>query len=173
MRSREFVELVLRCMPSTKELEGYGLSEEEVEDVQQVFRCEPREHDPRREVRSELERLVTAYDCSRLGISLVRFVGSPEVRPDGVLVAYWEADPIVVLASGEVVAFDHAEPAAAPTPCAADSERFLDALGWLARAIADRASWRGRGSEVAEACGEKAGGDSYRAFFSSFCASLE
>jgi hypothetical protein len=174
MRVDEFARLMSESMPTKEQLVEYGLNDEEIEEIQRTFRCQRRgPTDAGSDPSSELERLVVDYDCSTLEVSQVRFSGAPEAHPQGgVVVGYWEADPIVVSKDGEVVALDHADQATS-TPCAADSRLFLEAMACLVRARSNRLQWKGRAAELAEACAQEAGGDRYRAFFGALTAFVD
>lgn len=173
MQNKEFVRLIQSLMPSINELKEYGLSEEEIEGIRMTYRCNLQKVNnniqPARARVSELEKLVLEYDCSTMEIFSIRFCGKPLPHHLGMIVAFWEADPIVVLKSGEVVAFDHANPNNIFAPCAANSERFLDAMAWLVKVRARKAVWKGRGKEIVDACAEKAGGSVYQDFYRTLC----
>lgn len=174
MNAEEFVTAVERSMPTRETLIEYGLDEDEIDGIQAAFRCPSRGRAtvPRGSV-SELERLVIEYDCSTLEVSLLRFTEAPKSHEDGVIVAYWEADPVMVTNSGEIVAIDHENPNGKSTPCGADSERFLAAIAFLVEGIGKKAQWRGRAAELAEACAERAGGAVFSGFFGSLTAFLD
>jgi len=161
-------------MPSREVLADYGLNDEEIEDIQNSFRYISRDANKVSfKPASELERMIVDNDCSALTISQVQFLDWPKKHRNGTVVAHWEADQIVVLQSGTVVAFDHANLDAPPVLCAKNSESFFDALAFLIEVISNKLVWRGRAMEVAEICTRKAGGGVYRDFFESLCAFLQ
>src|SRR5262245_13350152 len=107
----EFVRLVAASMPSRESLLAYGLGEEEIVDVQRLFLCPPIPGAREGTYAHVLEELVVRYDCSSLELpgSLTFIASLPFPRvADGTIVGRWEADPILVLDSGEVVVIDHA-----------------------------------------------------------------
>ena len=174
MEAREFLKLVEHSMPAREALVDHGLTDEEIDDIQGAFRSTRREAEqPLHPPASGLERMIVENDCSALVVSQLRFLARPKPHPGGVAVALWEADPIVVLPTGAVGAFDHANPAASPVPCARDSEAFLAALAFLVEVSANKAAWRGRATEAADTCAGRAGGGAYRGFFGALCAFLE
>lgn len=173
MHHSDFLIAVRAAMPSRHELELRGLEPDEIEGVQATFRSVPREEAAAGlgPVESELERMVLEKDCSTLEIGLIRFLDGPREHRHGVQVAVCEADAVVVSPSGSVALHDHADPNRAMA-CAADSERFLDALGAFLAVRADRVKWKGRVNEAADLCAEKAGGPSHVPFYRLLCSFL-
>lgn len=174
MKADEFVAVVRRCVPTREELLSYGLSDDEIRDIRDGFDCSPREGAVERNggCSSELEELLARYDCSSLEVLIITFAQAPEQHVAGVVVGYWEADPIVVLHDGKVVAFDHAEPSHMSAHCAVDSEHFLDALAFLVELTALKEAWAGRADEATRRCVAKSGTGNSVVFYSSLCSFL-
>jgi hypothetical protein len=163
MHSTDFLVALHNAMPPRLELEACGLGPDEIESVQSTFRFVPRK--PSGLVsRSELEKMILDNDCSSVEIGLIRFLDGPREHRYGVQVAFCEGDPIVVSPAGTVAMHDHANPDKAMN-CAADSERFLDALGTFLAIRREKSKWKGRVNAAADLCAEKAGGGDYTAFF--------
>ena len=170
MRNADFLAALQNVMPSRAELEACGLGLDEIESVQATFRFIPRKP-PSSVSRSELERMILDHDCSTVEVGLIRFLDRPREHRHGVLVAFCEADSIVVSPAGTVVMHNHANPDKTMN-CAANSERLLDALGVFLTIRREKAKWKGRGNAAAELCAEKAGGSNYLAFFRLLCGFL-
>lgn len=168
MNAKQFCDFLAQMMPTREELEEWELDEAEIEDVQQSFLGEPRSGNVS-ERATELERLISAYDCSKVEVGLVRFLDAPRKVELGTRVAYFEADHIVVVPSGEVVLCDWRLPKEVWLSCARDSESFLDGLSVFLRQIRDRERWSGRESLVAQRCATAAGGTEYLPFFQALC----
>lgn len=173
MTEDEFVRIVAAAQPSREKLLAAGLDDEGVADIQATYRCQPVAGAAPFDAQSDrLRALITRYDCSTLEVSYIRFAPKPAPHPAGTLVGWWEADPLVVLESGEVVTFDHAVPSEIFVRCAASSAQFLDAIAFVVQVIADRARWKGKSSQVAKICVERAGGATYQRFYDAFTAFL-
>jgi hypothetical protein len=170
MRNADFLVALQNVMPPRAELEAYGISPDDIECVQATFRFMPRKQ-LSSDSGSELERMILDNDCSTIEVGLVRFLDRPREHRHGVQVAFCEADSVVVSPAGTVVMYDHANPDYA-TNCAANSERFLDALAVYLTIRREKAKWKGRGNAAAELCAEKAGGVDYIAFFRLLCGFL-
>jgi hypothetical protein len=167
MRNADFLLALHNVMTSRAELEAYGLDIDEIEGVQATFRFSPRKQ-PSSVSRNELEKMILDNDCSTVEVGLIRFLDKPREHRHGVQVAFCEADPIVVSPAGLVAMYEYANPDKAMS-CAADSERFLDALSVLITIRREKSRWKGRSNEVAELCSEKAGGSNYIMFFRLLC----
>lgn len=174
MKAEDFVQVLQAQAPTRAELLEYGLTDTEIEKIRSAFSAQRRTNPPPPSGHeSEAERLLRLYDCSAIEISFVRLNDRTRPHLAGKEVARWEADSIVLLPSGEIAAFDHADPASCLADIAADSERLLTALATLATLIRRRNTWRGRGSAAAAMCAEQAGGERYRAFFELLCGFLD
>jgi hypothetical protein len=172
MLSAEFLAALNEAMPAQAELEDYGLEPEEIEAVQASFRSTPRKLPAQTTAgKTELEKLVSEHDCSTVEVGLIRFLPRPRVHHCGMQVAYCEADAVVVGAAGGVAMHDHDEPAKS-LKCAANSERFLDALAAFVAMRCQKSQWKGRVEEAAKACATKAGGEEYVPFFRLLCGYL-
>lgn len=172
MDSTEFVTRLRGCAPSHEELSDAGLNDREIADVLAAFACIPRTDRAVAVAGNELERLVGDYDCSCVEVSQVRFARTPACHPEGVLVGWWEADPIVLTPAGRVVAFDHHETGHAVAICAEHPVGLLAALVHLAEAGASRRGLPGQSTQVAAACAALAGGDATRPFYDALAAFL-
>ena len=115
--------------------------------------------------------MILDNDCSTLEVGLIRFLDRPHDHRHGVQVAFCEADPIVVWRVGTVAMHDHVNPDEA-VMCAADSERFFDALSAFLTIRLEKSKWKGRINEAAEKCAEKAGGNDFTTFFRMLCSFL-
>lgn len=174
MRADDFVQSLRAQAPTREELLEYGLSDREIQEIQSTFSAQRRKDvPPALGYESELERLLRLYDCSTVEISQVHLNKQLESHPAGRAVARWEADPVVLLPSGELAAFDHAELDQRIADVSADSERFLAAMAALATLIRERDTWKGRAADATKKCVDLAGGERYLAFFQSLCAFLD
>ena len=158
-------------MPSRGELEADGLSVEGIEDIQGSFRATPRQLSGS-VPGSELEKMILDYDCSKIEVSWIRFLDKPVPHPHGIQVAYFEADMIIVSPTGTIVMYDHENADFVMAECAADSERFLDALITFLTILRNRSKWKGQYNAAVELCAEKAGGRNYAKFFNVLCGFL-
>lgn len=156
-------------MPDRTALKEHGLRDDEIEELQSTFLARKRDAYLGRDF-SEVERLVTEYDCSRLVIGLVRFNEHLVPLPAGVCFAECEADLLVVTEDGAVGLCDHDHPGSVHLFCAVDGHRFLDGMATFVTMVADCASWMGRGDAAAARCAESAGGPQYSDFFRILCA---
>lgn len=172
MRSSDFLKVLSEAMPTSADLEDYGLDPQEIDDVQASFRSAARKSLAGvASTKSELEKMIIEYDCSTVEVGLIRFLPEPRVHPGGVQVAYCEADPIVVIASGLVVMYEH-DDSDRSMKCAINSERFLDALDVFITLRREKSRWKGRVDEAANLCADKAGGGDYVPFFRMLCGYL-
>jgi hypothetical protein len=172
MHNTDFLTALHNAMPTHTELEEYGLDAHEIDEIQASFRFVTRKPSETSSIeKSELERLLLENDCSTVEVGLIRFLKEPREHRYGVQVAFCEADPIVVGPSGAVAMHDHANPDKSMS-CAADSERFLDALGAFLTVRREKSKWKGRAKEAADLCSEQAGGRDYTPFFQLLCGYL-
>ncbi len=170
MNNANFLVALQNAMPPRAELEARGLSLDEIESVQATFKFIPRDQ-PSSVSGSELERMILDNDCSTVEVGLIRFLEGPHEHQHGVQVAFCEADSIVVSTGGTVMMYEHANPDKGMN-CAANSERFLDALAAFLTVRSEKPKWKGRGNAAAELCAEKAGGCNFVAFFRLLCGFL-
>lgn len=172
MNSSDFLNALSEAMPTNDELKEYGLNSEEIDGVQASFRFIARNLlNEKIAVGSELERMIVEYDCSTVEVGLIRFLPRPQMHHNGVQVAYCEADPIIVNASGVVTMHSHDDPDASIL-CAADSQSFLDALSVFIKMRREKSHWKGRVEEAANLCSMKAGGGNSIPFFLMLCGYL-
>jgi hypothetical protein len=163
----EFVTVVRRLAPSPEEAARRDLSAAEQERLSRRFACAPR---PGRAPRDNtLEDLLNRYDVSELAIGRVEFVSDPRPHWAGVVVGFFEADPVVVLLGGEVAVFEQARFGERYCDCAADSASFLAALACCAQGMRARAAWLDDLDAAARRCAELAGGEKYVPFFVALC----
>jgi hypothetical protein len=163
----EFVTVVRRLAPSPDEAARRELASTEVAQLERRYACAPR---PGRAPRDNvLEDLLNRYDVSALEIGRVEFVSDPRPHWAGVVVAFFEADPVVVLLGGEVAVFEQARFGDRFLDCAADAPRFLEALACFAEGLRARASWLNDLDAAARRCAELAGGERYEPFFVALC----
>lgn len=170
MQADTFVEEVRLCAPPAEKLEGMGLSTVEVARFRESFSCKKRlasnsYSDP-------LLDLVVNYDTSKLEIGTITF--NPEVVESerGWRVGQFEIDPLMInRSSGEVHVEDEAKEGYVIWQCAADGEKFLDALllaaCFLAKCSYDEklANDQAASHEQAGACTKAAGGSEYLDFY--------
>ncbi len=160
-------------MPSSEQLNEYGLDESEISDIQKTFKSVERNlSDSDSGARSEIERLILRNDCSTVEVGLLRFLSYPKEHPQGAVVAVCENDPIVVRGDGTVAMYDHGNPDLKAMDCGADSERFLDALAAFIDIRRNKLQWKGRVTAAAEVCSQLAGGPAYLDFFRLLCGFL-
>ena len=171
MKAREFADALRAAAPSRDELLAFGLDVEEVEGMVAAFECMPR--DRRRADSDALLELLYEYDCSRVEISHVTLVGAVLPHPSGTLVGHWEADPIVLTELGELVVFEHADPATVLVPCARDGASFLDVLAHVADVVRRRSYWKTRPTDAVNLGVTLAGGDAYQRFLCGLLGFLE
>ena len=154
-------------MPQRHVLADYGLNDDEIADIQATFVARRRSAsaDP---AASEAERMIVEFDCSRVEIGLVRLHGEITGHPEGLVFASCEADPLVVRADGCIAMLDHAVGQKIALLCAADSERFLDAMTVYVDHRAAKDTDRCR-TDAAEECAKAAGGAQYRDFYRLLC----
>jgi hypothetical protein len=164
VRAEEFVAALREEMPERRVLEDYGLDPTEIEGIYESFLVIGRESAPDSSLPETL-RLVTGFDCSRVEIGLIRFLGGCREHERGVQFAWCEADPIVLTDDGTVVMCE----GSVDIPCAVDSSRFLDALMRFVRLRSNKSRWMGKCDEATARCAEAAGGASYREFFRIVC----
>jgi hypothetical protein len=171
MDADTFLSCLNDAMPTRESLRDYGLDDEEIEGIRAVFSA-PARNNAREGQSSELERLVAQFDCSRLEVGLVNFLGEIEFHLHGRIFAYCEADPLVVRENGVVAMYDHADPCSMQTECSSDSEKFLDALCEFIQIRTHKSSWKGRLQDASESCANAAGGVRYKQFYDILCSSM-
>lgn len=159
-------------MPSSDTLEEYGLDEGEIEEIQATFVGERRALTTSEE-HSEVERLITEFDCSRVEVGLVRFLDAPRDHSQGVQFAYCEADFIFLKENGSVVLVDGRMTESNGIKCATDFQRFLDGLGAFVEIRANKSNWKKRSGEAASLCAEAAGGSENLEFYRMLCSFLD
>lgn len=172
MDADDFIRHVELAMPTHAVLEQYGLTSDEIRDIQSTFSA------PRRELRREarlpvIERMLSDFDCSRLEIGFIRFNQHVLSLPGGSGFAVCEADPLVVAEDGTIERLDHAPAHARLQQCASSAETFLDALAVFVTILAEKSAWTGKTHEAAVKCADAAGGLAYLGFFHSLCAFLD
>jgi hypothetical protein len=176
MKAEEFAKALAEYMPSVAELRDEGLGIEEIEDYQGAWRCVRRcvsdvsEPAPKE---NEVDRLLRIYDCSTVEVCGIRF-NSPLVdnHSSGQAVAALEADPIVIIRSGDVAIFDHEEPSFRIAEVAAGPESFLRLLIAATEVVDDLERWKGHGAEAVQHCAREAGGSRYEGFCSNLVLGL-
>jgi hypothetical protein len=134
MRAEEFVQIYEGAAPERSELLADGLDEQDADAILEIFICPLRRGVSTGSVKDELLRLLTAFDCTKTGISALTFRSPPAPHPRGQLVGFLEADPLVSLSDGSVIMLDHGHPSSPGEICAISGERFLDALAHRVRA---------------------------------------
>jgi hypothetical protein len=174
MTSDEFVELLERLMPSSNSMKAFGLSEEEMRDVQASFRAIPRRSPKVLNDAGEIGRLLSRFDCSSLEIGLIRFDDVINRDARGWRFGTCEADPLFVVGSGgAVVMHDHSIPQAGAAVCAISGDRFLDALAEFALVRSERSEWKGRANEASARCCLASGEPASLPFYRALCAFLD
>jgi hypothetical protein len=163
----EFVTAVRRLVPSPDEAARRDLSAAEIERLQRRFACAPRLGRATRD--NTLEDLLNRYDVSALEIGRLEFVSDPRPHWAGLVVAFFEADPVVLLLGGEVAVFEQARFGERYLECAVDGGSFLSALAHCAEGLRARATWLDDLDEAARRCARLAGGTRYEAFYVALC----
>jgi len=173
MRAEEFIDRLRFAMPSAEVLGGYGLDEQEVQEIQDGFRVSSRS-EPEQSANDvgEIGRLLGLYDCTSLEVGLVRFDAKVTTIYGGHRFGACEADPLAVKPSGAVVMYDHAISGAEVVRCAADPERFLDALAEFLQVRSEKDVWKGRATQAAERCRIASGEPSSFPFYQMLCGFL-
>jgi hypothetical protein len=163
----EFVAVARRLAPSPEEAALRDLSSSEVEQLARRFACTPR---PGRAARQNvLEDLLNRYDVSALEIGRVELVSDPRPHWAGKVVAFFEADPLVLLRDGELAVFEQARFGERYLDCAADAGRLLAALACFAEGLRARAAWLDDLDAAARRCAALAGGARYEPFYVALC----
>jgi hypothetical protein len=163
----EFVAAVRRLAPSPDEAARRDLSSAELEQLTRRFACAPRVGRATRD--NALEDLLNRYDVSALEIGRLEFVSDPRPHWAGVIVAFFEADPVVLMLGGEVAVFEQARFGERYLDCAADPERFLAALAACAEGLRARSAWLDDLDAAARRCAGLAGGDGFEPFYVALC----
>lgn len=161
-------------VPSTAALIKEGLSRSDAAAFRRRLLLRRRRgHAQVRRPTDAIADLVARYDCSQFSFRSIRFyAGQPrpkdwlsDVQSIGRYVADFEADPIVVVESGEVARVDHStipKRRKRLIPCADSPDGFLRALtASLSPVFLDDDAERAR----AETAASIAGGTRYRAFW--------
>src|SRR5689334_5912977 len=102
MRGAEFLAALEKLIPPTHILESQGLRREDIASIQATFRCKARK-DAAPINGTELERMISEYDCSSIEVGLFCFLDQPRAHPMGVQVGSVESDPVVVRRNGDVI----------------------------------------------------------------------
>lgn len=171
MKYIDFLNLVSSFRPSREELIEYGLDEAEIEDIRGTFSVttRPLVGDVGGD---EVSKMILKNDCSQLAIGLLRFVVRPIEHSKGKIVAYCEADPVIVRWDGVIVMCDHAGGVDVDIECARDSEKFLDAIGKFAEIRKNKLQWKGRFDDAVEISAGLAGNINSRDFYKILCGFL-
>lgn len=171
MRAEQFLTCLRNAMPSRSTLEEYGLDNDEIEEVQATFLGTARKP-VSTNIRDELVRLVLEFDCSKVEVGLVRFLGEPQRHMKGMRVAYCEAESIVLNKDGVVVLCDDSGVGSNDIQCASDSRRFLEGLCIFIEIRRNKSEWKGKVEDAAVRCARAAGGPQFAEFFRILCAFL-
>ncbi|WP_442510519.1 hypothetical protein SH528x_002144 [Novipirellula sp. SH528] len=164
MTADEFVDSLAALCPTEAELQSHGLNENDIQDIKSAFMCVPR-RDPSEALRTAnpVFDLLNRYDCTSVQLPNFRFSDCPQQTANGVLIGWWEADP-VLLDSGSIACYDHAAPDYVISTCAKDCSRFLAAL--IHHAARYRSpEWRERRDELGRECASVAGDPSSWQFY--------
>lgn len=174
MNAEDFVARLRDAMPSQESLADYGLDDEEIDAIQLTFIAKPRDQvQSTQESNHEIQRLIRDFDCSTVEIGLVRFCNEFAHLQSGERFAFCEADSVLLRKDGAVALYAHSAPDSLLLECAADSERFLDALAEFVEVQKKKRDWEGRVQEAAIRCATAAGGEKYLDFYRLLCAFLE
>lgn len=167
MTADEFVAVVRRLAPSRAEAARRDLSDHELAQLERRFACAPRQGRTARA--NALEDLLNRHDVSALSIGRVEFVSDPRPHWAGKVVAFFEADPLVLMRDGELAVFEQARFGERYLDCAADAPRALDALAAFAEGLRARAAWLDDLDRAAQRCARLAGGERYEPFYVALC----
>jgi hypothetical protein len=168
MKAEYFLSIVESDMTPEVELRRLGMDDNDVRMVQMAFVARRRNVHAAFDV-TELERMVTEYDCTNLAIGSVLFRERIVPMAQGLCFGSFEADPFVIVPDGRIAMVDHAVRDAAPEFCAADSERFLEALATSITIGLEMELWKGRYLNAVARCAEAAGGQEYFKFGRMIC----
>jgi hypothetical protein len=163
----EFVAVVRRLAPSREEAALRDLSGVEIAQLERRFACSPRAGRVARA--NALEDLLNRHDVSELQLGRVEFVSDPRPHWAGKVVAFFEADPLVLVQGGELAVFEQARFGERYLDCAADAPRLLDALAEFAVGLRTRAAWLDDLDGAAQRCASLAGGERYEPFYVALC----
>ncbi|TLU61986.1 hypothetical protein FE810_13085 [Thalassotalea litorea] len=174
MRAFEFVKTMISLMPKEEELLSYGLSNEDIVEIQKSFIATRNKDISSFENVSELEKLVTEFEFDSLQVASINFPKEAIKHDMGIITAYWEADPIVVTKNNSIVAIDHSVDSFVLSKCASDSNSFFEALAFVASIYQNsesRLNWAGKHAFAAENCAKLANERESVKFWASLCPS--
>jgi hypothetical protein len=172
MTAEAFLNHLYKAMPTVETLKSYGLSKDEVEEVQSTFIAISKGKLLNQEKKSELKKMITHFNCSNIQIGLITFRKSLLAHSYGTFFAMCEADSLVILSNESIVLLDHENENHKPIKCAIDSEHFLRALAIFIDIRKNKMSWQGKSKEASTLCANAAGGIVYEDFFNLLCAFL-
>ena len=158
MDAKKFVENLKNLVPSEEKLAKYGLSDEEIKSIQQVFLAEPRK--VYIQSANPLFSLIENFDVSTLEIGLVRFLDCPVETKHFWRVGYVDADWLVIDKITDQIKVElHDFENQDIYICAENSEKFLDALYEVAKYIFSEERTFSKNCRQAKICTDLAGSE--------------
>jgi hypothetical protein len=171
MNADAFVHALRRLIPSREEAALRAYAPSELERLTRRYACPLREG--RKPRANALEDLLHRYDVSALELGRVEFLAGARPHWAGQVVAFFEADPLVLVRQGEVALFEQARFGERLLVCAASAEQFLDALGCFVAGLRTRAAWLDDLDGAALRCAALAGGAAFEPFYVALCSVAE
>jgi hypothetical protein len=176
MRAEEFAALLDELATLERsDAKVFGRTDEAADREFATSTVKPRQRSSANVSGDELVRLHALFDCSGLvTCGDFNFPDMPAQTSQGLLVAFEEADPIVIDASGVVLLMDHEDPDSdfVIARCAASGAAFLDALGSYLCVIRKKQQGQQVFLDAENQSTALAGGEEYRKFWRSKCALL-
>ena len=167
-----FVTQLAEAAPSASDLEKCGLAGEQADEFVKSFHCVRRDRPLTEPSGSDLVlELLRNWDLSKVEIGMARFPGA-HVEPSGMIrIGCVEADPLVILSNGEIVAHELGTNEHLLWHVAKNGSTLLEALVIAARFLGERAvgkihfdDYRAARS-IASQCAFAAGGNKYADFY--------
>jgi hypothetical protein len=171
LNADEFVHAMRRLSPSPEEAALRAYAPGEVEKLALRYACPQRVGRTSRA--NALEDLLHRYDVSALEIGRVDFIAGARPHWAGMVVAFFEADPVVTLPGGEVAVFEQARFGERIMGCAASPERFLATLATFVEGLRTGAPWLDNLDAAAARGSARSGGEAYEPFCVALCSVAE
>lgn len=175
MKAHEFVLELLRVSPSKEDYLAFGFSEGLATELSKEYNFTPSINEAiilGGTPKDEMISLLNSYNVDAVQIGLVSFLSRPEESKEFIYLGRVELDVLALNKTNfEIVVLDHDDLTWIIWPCAASSERFLDALltfaSFLSYKVKNKIA-KDRDEvahECALLCSEKAGGSKYFDFY--------
>ena len=161
-------------MPSSEDLESYGLDEDEILAIQSTFRFVPKEVGSQKTPNTaDLEKLLTEFDCSTVELGQLVFRSEIEEISLGRHFGFCEADLLIQNENGEIVMLDHAHPDSLSVICATNEASFFEAIAKFVEVRANKSEWSGRIEEAVSECVNLSKSDTSSVFYRTLLAFLQ